>query len=423
MAGLCKKHSIRREHVFFGGEDCGAFSFNFAYALVQKGWLGIGINARDAAGERQNLVASTDKLDLLGIASVLVNKKWGRTLSPECSPARVLRDLTHHRNALVKARTASALRIHHLADQLLPGFLDEKQSGLTPFTKPSLWVMARGLAPRRILACKTDSLTTGLARFMVHQPAEKAQKLKELARAVLPPPTGLCATLQTNLDHETSVYAHLDGCIGELEQDIACRLAATSGAMLTTVPGIALALSSGLYAELGDPARDRGLVRLVSYAGIVARLKQTGGPDQAARTCGRSRRACVPLKRCVMDIALKMGQYGHPELKADYERRVNERQDPRLTLGRRMLRICRHLVRHEEFFLPPSVRLAADQDVRRQYIVRAWDKMLVKWRDAGAIRQAFAEGAPLERCREAFNEIYGLNLSKTSPYTGRLELT
>ena len=214
VAGLCKKHSIRREHVFFGGEDCGAFSFNFAYALVQKGWLGIGINARDAAGERQNLVASTDKLDLLGIASVLVNKKWGRTLSPECSPARVLRDLTHHRNALVKARTASALRIHHLADQLLPGFLDEKQSGLTPFTKPSLWVMARGLAPRRILACKTDSLTTGLGRFMVHQPAEKAQKLKELARAVLPPPAGLCATLQTNLDHETSVYAHLDGCIG-----------------------------------------------------------------------------------------------------------------------------------------------------------------------------------------------------------------
>ncbi len=422
VAGLCRKHHVRREHVFFGGEDGASFTFNFAHALVQKGWLGIGIHARDAAQERQNLVASTDKLDLLGIASVLVNKKWGRTLSAECSPARVLRNLTHHRASLVRARTASALRIHHLADQLLPGFLDEKQSGLTPFTKPSLWVMGRGLAPRRILARKSDSLAKGLARFMVHQPAEKARKLKELARTVLPPPAGLCVTLQTNLDHETSVYAHLDACIHAAEQDIARRLAATPGAMLTTVPGIALKLASGLYAEIGDPARDRGLGRLVSYAGIVARLKQTGGPDQEARTHGRSRRACVPLKRCVMDIALKMGQYGHPELKADYERRVNERQDPRLTMGRRMLRICRHLVRHEEFFLPPSVRLAADKDVRREYIVRAWDKMLVKWRDAGAIREAFAPGAPLERCREAFNEIYGLNLSKTSPYTGRTEI-
>ncbi len=422
VAGLCKKHSIRREHAFFGGEDCGAFSFNFAHALVQKGWLGIGINARDAAGERQNLVASTDKLDLLGIAAVLINKKCGRTLSAECPPARVLRDLTHHRQALVKARTASALRIHHLADQLLPGFLDEKQSGLTPFAKPSLWVMAHGLAPRRILACKTDSLTKGLARFLVRQPEEKARKLKELARSALPPPAGLCATLQINLDHETSVYAHLDGCIHELEQDIARRLAATPGAMLTSVPGIALALASSLYAEIGDPARDRGLVRLVSYAGIVARLKQTGGPDQEARSRGRSRRACVPLKRCMMDIALKMGQYGHPELKADYERRVDERQDPRLTLGRRMLRICRHLVRQQDFFLPPAVRAAEDPDVRRQYVVRAWDKLLVKWRDAAAIRQAFAPGAPLERCREAFNGIYGLNLGKTSPYTGRPEL-
>ena len=419
VAGLCRKHHVRREHVFFGGEDGASFTFNFAHALVQKGWLGIGIHARDASQERQNLVASTDKLDLLGIASVLVNKKWGRTLSAECSPARVLRDLTHHRNALVKARTASVLRIHHLADQLLPGFLDEKLSGLTPFTKPSLWIMSRGLAPRRLRARKLDSLTAGLERFMVHQPAEKARKLKELARSVLPPPAGLCATLQTNLDHEASVYAHLDGCIHELERDIARRLAATPGAMLTSVPGIALALASGLYAEIGDPARDRGLGRLVSYAGIVARLKQTGGPDQEARTCGRSRRACVPLKRCVLDIALKMGQYGHPELKADYERRVNERQDPRLTMGRRMLRICRHLVRHEEFFMPSSVRAATEPDVRRQYVVGAWDKVLVKWRDAGAIREAFAPGAPLERCREAFNEIYGLNLSKTSPYTGR----
>lgn len=422
VTDLCRKHHIRSEHVLFGGEDGASFTFNFAHALVQKGWLGIGIHARDAVRERQNLVASTDQLDLLGIAAVLINKKWGRTLTAECSPARVLRNLVHHRASLVRARSASALRLHHLADQLLPGFLDEKQSGLTPFTKPSLWVMSRGLAPRRILARKLETLTAGLERFTVRQPAEKARKLKELARAALPPPAGLCDSLQANLDHEVSVYAHLDACIHAAEQDIARRLATTPGAMLTTVPGIALTLASSLFVEIGDPARDRGLGRLVSYAGIVARLKQSGGPDQEARTHGRSRRACVPLKRCVMDIALKMGQYGHPELKADFERRVNAHQDPRLTMGRRMLRICRHLIRQQDFFLPPSVRAATDPDIRRQYLVRAWDKMLIKWRDTGAIREAFADGTPLEGWRTTLNEIYGLNLSKTSPYTGRTEI-
>lgn len=420
IRGLCRKHSIRKAHVFFGGEDGSAIAFNFIHALRQRGFLGIGINARDAALERQNQVASTDKLDLLGIASMLINKKGGRTIPTEQGDARILRELTHHRNALVKAHTASAYRIHHLVDQLLPGFLDEKLSGITPFTQPSLWIMASGLAPRQILARKNDALTEKLRLFMVRDPAAKVAQLKALARSALPPPASLCDTLQTNLRHEVSVYEHLEGCLHELERDIARRLAPTPGAMLTTVPGIGITLASGLYAEIGDPARDRGVGQLTSYAGLVARLKQTGGPDKEAQTQGRSRRACVPLKRCVMDIALKMGQYGHEELKADYTRRVNERQDPRLTMGRRMLRICCHLIRHQDFFLPPSLLRDSSPDDRKAYYARAWDKVLIKWRDMAAIQQACADGSPLEQWRVTLNERYGLNLSKLSPQYDRL---
>ncbi len=420
VAGLCRKHAIRKAHVFFGGEDCSAIAFNFTHALIQKGYLGIGVNARDAALERQNQIASTDKLDLLGIASVLINKKWGRTLSAEYGDARILRDLTRHRKALVKAHTASAYRIHHIVDQLLPGFLDDKRSGLTPFSKPSLWVMQSGLAPRAILARKSPAMAEKLRLFMIRKPEEKVIKLKELARSALPPPARLCEILQTNLNHEVSIYEHLESCLKDLEQDIARRLAPTPGAMLTTVPGIALTLASGLYAEIGDPLRDRSMIQLSSYAGIVSRLKQTGGPDKEAQARGRSRRACVPLKRCVMDIALKTGQYGHPELKADYERRVNQGQDPRLTMGRRMLRICTHIIRHTDFFRPPSLGPDSSIDARRDYYSRAWDKVLIKWRDAAAIKQALAEGTPLEQWRNMLNEIYGLNLSNKSPQFDRL---
>jgi hypothetical protein len=130
----------------------------------------------------------------------------------------------------------------------------------------------------------------------------------------------------------------------------------------------------------------------------------------------------VPLKRCIMDIALKMGQYGHAELQADYERRVNERQDPRLTMGRRMLRICRHLIQHTEFFLPPSLLHAADESARRDYYVRAWDKVLIKWRDPASIQQALADGTPLAEWRLLLNERYGLNLSNLSPQYDRLRI-
>ena len=420
VAGLCRKHSIRKQHVFFGGEDCSAIAFNFIYALLQKGYLGIGLNARDAALERENQVASTDKLDLLGIASLLINKKWGRTLSTEYGHPRMLRELTHHRSALVKAHTASAYRIHHLVDQLLPGFLDEKQSGLTPFAKPSLWVMGTGLAPRQILSRKSKSLAEKLRLLMVRNPDAKVEMLKTLARQALPPPANLCEILQTNLNHEVALYEHLQECLKEIQQDIARRLAATPGAMLTTVPGISIILASSLYAEIADPARDRGVRQLTSYAGLVARIKQTGGPDKEAKTCGRSRRACVPLKRCIMDIALKTGQYGHDELKADYQRRVNEGQDPRLTMGRRMLRIGRHLIAHTDFFLPPSILHDDDLDARKAYYARAWDKVLIKWRDTAAIRYALADDAPLAQWRSMLNTLYDLNLSNTSPQYDRL---
>jgi len=115
-----------------------------------------------------------------------------------------------------------------------------------------------------------------------------------------------------------------------------------------------------------------------------------------------------------------MGQFGHEELQADYQRRERDHQDVRLTMGRRMLRNCMHLMRHTSFFLPPSLLKESDATVRAAYYQNAWDKLLIKWRNAGAIQQAFAPGAPLEEWRNMLNERYNLNLSKLSPQYDRL---
>jgi len=420
IKGLCKKHSIRKAHVFFGGEDCTAFCYNFIHALLERKYLGIGVNAYEGAEARQNQIASTDKLDLLGIASVLINKKHGRTLSTEYGQARLMRELTHQRDSLVKAHTASAYRTHHWIDQLMPGFLDAKQSGLEPFSDASLWLMSQNFSPRQVLARKSDVLAEKLRLFMLKDTGAKVTQLKSLARTTLPPPTGLIETLQSNLAREVRLYEHLRDTLHDLNQQIARRLAATPGALLTTVPGIGLILASGLYAEIGEPARQRNQASLAAYAGIVSRLKQTGGPDNPARSLGRSRRACVPLKRRILDIALSIGQYGPEELKADYHRRAEAHQDVRFTMGRRMLRICAHLIQTQEFYLPSAVRSSKANDERKAYYARVWDPILIKWRNAGAIQQAFAEGAPLEQWRSMINENYGLNLSKLSPQYERL---
>jgi hypothetical protein len=226
--------------------------------------------------------------------------------------------------------------------------------------------------------------------------------------------------LQASLSREVATYQHFNASIQEADKVIARNLAPTPGAMLTTVSGIGITLGAGLYAELGDPARDRPLAQLCSYAGLVARLKQSGGPDKPAWTLGRSRRACVPLKRKIIDIALKIGQNGPDELKADYDRRENANQRVRFTMGRKMLRICAHIIREKDFFLPPSLLNEPDPALRADYYRRNWDRLIIKWRNAGAVQQAFAPGAPLEEWRLMINELYGLKLDKLSPQYKKL---
>lgn len=66
VAGLCRKHAIKPRHVFFGGEDCGSYAFNFIHALVELGYLVVGINTKQAKDERENSRASTDLIDTDG---------------------------------------------------------------------------------------------------------------------------------------------------------------------------------------------------------------------------------------------------------------------------------------------------------------------------------------------------------------------
>ena len=57
---------------------------------------------------------------------------------------------------------------------------------------------------------------------------------------------------------------------------------------------------------------------------------------------------------------------------------------------------------------------------RKAYYAKVWDQILIKWRNAGAIQQAFAAGAPLDQWRNMLNELYNLKLGKLSPQYDRL---
>ena len=92
----CRRRCIKKEHVFFGGEDANSFAKNFVSSLRSKGYLVANVNAHDAKKQRISVQASTDRIDLMGIASMLLNCR-GNCCPAQTGIYRNLRTIVRHR--------------------------------------------------------------------------------------------------------------------------------------------------------------------------------------------------------------------------------------------------------------------------------------------------------------------------------------
>ena len=75
VSATARRRKIPKNQIFLGGEDEAAYVANFTAALREKGYLVVRVNAYEAKENRENLIASTDTLDLLGIAKTLLSRR------------------------------------------------------------------------------------------------------------------------------------------------------------------------------------------------------------------------------------------------------------------------------------------------------------------------------------------------------------
>jgi hypothetical protein len=78
ISSTARRRKIPTNQTFLGGEDEPAYVANFTEALRAKDYLVVRVNAYEAKENRENLLASTDTLDLLGIAKTLLSKPFSR---------------------------------------------------------------------------------------------------------------------------------------------------------------------------------------------------------------------------------------------------------------------------------------------------------------------------------------------------------
>jgi transposase len=404
----CRHRHIQPEHVFFGGEDVNSYAENFANTLRANKWLVANVNAHDAKKQRENLQASTDRLDLMGIATMLLNRR------ANCCPAqtgvyRNLRTLVRHRKKLVKMKTEVRNRIHTIVDRLFPGFLNANKTGIIPFSSSSLYLMQERFSAPQIRRRQRSALIRNLEKRGIKKAEQVAAKLQQYSTQVLTTPDEYTATLQVSLASHVNHYRCLFNGAQQLVKEMAQLLAQTQGGFLTSIKGIGIVLAAGVTAEIGDPLVQRSTDQLASYAGIVPKVKQTGGSQGPSITSHVSKRSNHLLKDFVVQSAFHIGRYGPKDLKDDYSRREASGQHAAFGMARRFVRMAMCLMRTSQVYLPPDLRCASvEPDRRADYYLSIWPHLRDKWSKAGALYAAFAKDKPLGQWRYIVQELYGI---------------
>ena len=406
---ITRKHHLHSSHIFFGGEDCGSYSLNFIHAIRQKGFLVVGVDPKQAKNQRQNFQASTDKLDLLGIAKLLTDQVGSSKTASE-SKERTLRCVVRHRANMVVTTTALSNRIHSLVDQLFPGFLDETKSGIPPFSDTSLWLMEERFSPNQIQSRNHADLLKQAKLKGLPSPEQRIAQLKAYAGMVLHPAPSLVGILQSSLRHDVHLYRALQRCIQQADKESAVLLAQTPGAMLTTIRGTGITLAAGVASEIGDPFTQPSLRRLTSSAGIIPRVKQTGGPTGRTFYGSVSKRSNHILKNFIVQCGSHQGLHGADDLKEDHQRRKANSQHADYGVARRYLRIAMRLMKSHQAYLPTRLLSQPESGALATYYLESWPRLRDIWKKADALKMAFAPENPLGQWRQCIQELYQIQL-------------
>ena len=406
----CSHRNIKLQHAFFGGEDVSSYSENFVHSLRSMGWLVASVNAYEAKKQRENLQASTDRLDLMGIASMLLNRR-ANTHPAQSGTYRNLRIIVRDRKKLVKMKTEVKNRIHAVVDHLFPGFLNETRSGIRPFSKSSLYLMSDRFSARQISRRKLAPLTKALRRFGTNNPGQAAVKLKSYSVKAFSAPESHLHTLQLSLSCHVKHYSCLVDYIQQLEKEIASVLCQTQGAFLTSIKGIGIVLAAGICSEIGDPFIQGSATNLASYAGVVPRVKQSGGPESGPRVSSVSKRNNHILKDYLVQASTHIGRHGPENLKQDFKRRQGQGQNAEFGMARRLMRITMGMMKTWQIYLPDNLRTdQADKKDRAHYYLSIWPYITEKWSKLMPLVKVFGKNQPLGQWRDVVQQLYEIKL-------------
>ena len=359
---VCRKAHIKKQNVIIAVEDPPDFIRNFIHELKYNGFTCVRVNPKDAAKHRSSTRASSDKIDLNGIAQSVINKKFYE-IKEDSELYFILRRSSRNRRRLIKERTTLKNRIRRYADILFPGFLDVGNTSLRPYTKGCLTLMEEEFSVFKINRMRLSSLSKTLKKNGTPQPETTAEKIKKFADKIIPPSEKEISYLSRSLGYAVRTYRALDEWICTEENIMAEYLVQSPYFYLTSIPGVAVILAAYIAGEIGEPSKWKYPDRIASYGGIEAKEKQTGGSGKKAVQLCLPRNSNRRLKDCLIQVGLNMGKFTHPagkyierlgrhKLYEDFWKAENRGSKSALCTGKKFLKIGAKLILENRIYLP-----------------------------------------------------------------------
>ena len=384
IQGLCSKHHIKREHVILGGENLPKYTINFIHALRQDGLKFVHVNGAQCKKRRDNRRAKNNNLDLRPIAKTILDRQAQDVRAFDALYFQ-LRQATRERKSRVNVRSGIMNRIHEDVSVLFPGFLDEKQSGLSPFSEASFWLMQDRFSVGRMRRRRLPALRAGLRKRRVEHPEEVAGQLKQLAQDALVPPSDQVDHLSESLAQLVGIYRQLCVAVQAAENVMARILVQTPGFYFTSLPGIAIIYASTIVGEVGIEWYKLPPGNILSYGGVIPRETQTGENNVTKLKLPHD--ANKILKDALLQAAHSTGTTKHPAWRIDPElsehrlmkhyQSVEERGGKsNLSTASLMVRIMRRLINEQRIYVP-------DRETHwnvADYFECVYKKILEKWK-------------------------------------------
>jgi len=286
----------------------------------------------------------TDDRDCAAL-TYLARQGAGR-LHAEESAVDALRAAVRHRRGLVADRRVAQQRMHDQLNALCPGLSAPAGHGRSlPLDSPTgLAVLAcatafAGRPPRlQSLTCRAPGrLTTSTAQFWVQR-----------WRGCLPPPADADQRAR-RLGRDLERYRRLQIDIAAVDEEIAVLLAATTGQILTTLPGVGATRAAAFAAHSLPIERFPDAEHLYSATGLAPALYQSATLHRRGRI---SRQGLAEHRDALMGIAWGLSQRSPSFAERDAELRARGMApiQARVALARHACRLAYRLLRTQQPF-------------------------------------------------------------------------